>query len=54
MSFLGPSNKTAPDLSVKAGPLVPLGVAWSALRARVAQLGTLLSARREGRPGVVA
>ena len=52
--FLVPSGKTEPVLSGKAEPVGAAGVVWRAQRARVAQLGTRVKARSEGRPGVVA
>jgi hypothetical protein len=44
---LVPSGKREPILSVKTAPLVPAGVVGSERRARVAQLGALVSARSE-------
>jgi hypothetical protein len=41
------SGKTEPILNVKAEPLEPAGVVGGERRARVAQLGTPVSARSE-------
>jgi hypothetical protein len=49
-----PSVKREPVLSGNTEPLGAESAIWSGRRARVAQLVTRMSARSEGRPGVMA